>query len=69
MNILLSDKDDYSKLKIIDFGICQKIQKRERLEKRWGTLMYIAPEIIKKEGYGPAVDIWATAIIMYKLFN
>ena len=31
--------------------------------------MYIAPEVIRKEGYGPGVDIWATAIILYKLFK
>jgi serine/threonine protein kinase len=31
--------------------------------------MYIAPEVIRKEGYGPAVDIWSTAIIMYKLLK
>ena len=67
MNILMADADDFSKIKIIDFGICQKVKKRTLLEKRWGTLMYIAPEIIKKEGYGPVVDIWSTAIILYKL--
>lgn len=31
--------------------------------------MYIAPEVVQKEGYGPPVDIWSTAIIMYKLFK
>ncbi len=70
MNILMADKNDLSKIKIIDFGICQKLEsKSEKLEKRWGTLMYIAPEVIRKEGYGPGVDIWSTAIIMYKLLK
>jgi len=31
--------------------------------------MYIAPEIIKRIGYGPPIDIWAVGIIMYKLFK
>ena len=35
-----------------------------------GTPHYISPEIISKGGYtGQAADIWALAIVMYKLFT
>ena len=69
INILMADKFDTSKTKIIDFGISQKIQGKAQLEKRCGTLMYIAPEVISKEGYGSAIDVWSTAVIMYRLLK
>ncbi|KAI0560313.1 Serine/threonine protein kinase [Gracilaria domingensis] len=30
-----------------------------------GTSYYIAPEIVGKGGYGPAVDIWASGVVLY----
>lgn len=30
-----------------------------------GTSYYIAPEIVGKTGYGPAVDVWACGVVLY----
>jgi len=67
INILMADGKDNSELKIIDFGISQICNKI--LEKRYGTLVYIAPEIMLKTGYGKPVDMWSIGVIMYKILK
>jgi len=34
-----------------------------------GTLYYMAPEILKEEGYTHTVDIWAIGAITYELLS
>ena len=33
-----------------------------------GTPQYLAPEVIKGDGYGRAIDYWAVGIMMYDYF-
>merc|ERR1712137_1522798 len=30
-----------------------------------GTLSYVAPEVLRMEGYGKEVDLWSTGVIMF----
>lgn len=32
-----------------------------------GTPGYLSPEVVKREPYGPSVDVWACGVIMYIL--
>jgi serine/threonine protein kinase len=50
--------------KLIDFGLSQKIKEAEGL---YGTLDFLAPEIIESEEIGPPVDVWALGITLYEL--
>ncbi|CAG6003718.1 phosphorylase b kinase gamma catalytic chain, skeletal muscle/heart isoform-like isoform 2-T3 [Menidia menidia] len=69
-NILL---DDDMKIKLTDFGFAVQIQPGETLNEVFGTPGYLAPEIIEcsmdagHPGYGTAVDIWSSGVIMYTL--
>jgi serine/threonine protein kinase len=45
-NILVSDDANFSTVKIIDFGISSLCS--EKLVKGCGTLVFMAPELIKK---------------------
>jgi serine/threonine protein kinase len=57
------------RLKIIDFGISRRFRRRGALFDMWtitGTLYYRAPEMFHG-GYREAVDVWAAAVLLYKL--
>ncbi|XP_022204499.1 serine/threonine-protein kinase PLK1 [Nilaparvata lugens] len=56
--------------KIGDFGVSTLMSHRENLVTEFcGTMEYMAPEIIFKEGHSFAVDIWAVGCISYKLIS
>jgi len=64
-NILLNC---YGDIKIADFGVSKRITKGEILYQRYGTPVYVAPEILKDQGYeGPPVDIWSAGVVLYAL--
>jgi calcium/calmodulin-dependent protein kinase I len=39
----------------------------EQLHSVAGSLAYVAPEVLLKDGHGKPVDIWATGVITYVL--
>ncbi|CAG9316511.1 unnamed protein product [Blepharisma stoltei] len=63
-NILI---DQQGHVKIADFGFCKVIPQGERSFTLCGTPEYLAPEIIKSEGHGKAVDWWAFGILVYEM--
>ena len=65
-NILLTNKNDLSSVKIIDFGLSEKYVVMNEFSNEQGTLFYMAPEIVRGKGkISKSVDIWAIGIIMY----
>ncbi|XP_043819948.1 death-associated protein kinase 2-like [Dromiciops gliroides] len=69
-NIMLQQKDVIKpKIKIIGFGMAQKIEKSMRLGNRCGTPEYIAPEVIKLEPLTVVADMWSVGVITYILLS
>ena len=56
-------------VKLIDFGLAQYINKGQKMRGKIGTIMYMAPEILKKEPYDEKIDIWSTGIILYNMMT
>lgn len=54
--------ENENNVKLADFGF-SVINKGEAQNRVLGSPLYMAPEIIKGETYGPAVDIWAVGVI------
>merc|ERR1711920_253138 len=53
-----------------DFGLSKaELSDSEKTKSFVGTCEYIAPEIIKKEGYGKPVDWWAFGILAYEMIE
>ena len=66
-NILL---DLNNIVKICDFGVGKLTQKGEKLLDKCGTPVYMAPEIIKGDGYeGFPVDIWSAGVALYIMLS
>ncbi|KAJ6246203.1 serine/threonine-protein kinase 17 [Anaeramoeba flamelloides] len=68
-NVLLSNDSINSQIKISDFGLSERISKNGNLNTACGTPYYVAPEIIKRSGYGQHVDLWSIGVIMYVLLS
>jgi serine/threonine protein kinase len=64
-NILL---DSEGQVKICDFGVGKIVKKGEKMTEQCGTPAYIAPEILRDQGYyGFAVDIWSAGVVLYAM--
>jgi calcium/calmodulin-dependent protein kinase I len=72
-NILLVSKEEYTEVKISDFGLAKISRDYPRGLPRshsiCGSDFYLAPEIIKQEEYGREIDIWAVGVITYVLLS
>lgn len=63
-NILFSDKNDYSSLKLIDFGLATtKVD-----HKSAGTPYYMAPEILRAQAC-PQSDVWSVGVIVHLMLT
>jgi len=67
-NLLLASKEKGAVVKLADFGLAVEVTNDDP---KWfgfaGTPGYLAPELLRKEPYGKAVDLWATGVILYIL--
>ncbi|CAD8203769.1 unnamed protein product [Paramecium pentaurelia] len=68
-NILISFCGEELNVTLIDFGLSASINRIEDglMNKNCGTLLYQAPELIKKRNYTRSVDIWALGIVVYNM--
>lgn len=66
-NILM---DHEGHLALTDFGLSkQNIDSTGGATTFCGTAEYIAPELLKGQKYGPAVDWWSFGILLYEMMN
>ena len=64
-NLLINDKNI---IKLCDFGWSVKLNDDKRTT-FCGTVEYMAPEIIKKEKYDEAIDVWSLGVLLYELVH
>jgi len=65
-NILLSSNYD---IKITDFGFATYYNKDSIINTLCGSPMYMAPEIITRNGYDYKSDLWSVGIILYEMIH
>lgn len=67
-NILLSTTDEYTLLKISDFGLSKLVRNNSVLKTLCGTPLYVAPEVLLTDGkgeYTEKVDIWSLGVVLF----
>lgn len=68
-NIMLKEKNDLNSLKIIDFGLTKTLAPNEKLAEGMGTITFVAPEVIQRNPYNKAVDVWSIGVVLYYLLS
>lgn len=66
---MMSDNSDTAVPKLIDFGLARVLGPSERTNEPFGTLGYVAPEVLKKEAYSTSCDVWSLGCITYALLS
>lgn len=54
-------------VKIIDFGLSKILEDNIQTQSFLGTRGYLAPEMLQRESYSKAVDVWALGVICFVL--
>ena len=66
-NVLMTDKNDDTKVVLADFGLSIFSCPSEVLRVNCGTISYVAPEVLLLKGYSKMVDVWGLGVIMFVL--
>ena len=66
---MMSDNTEASVPKLVDFGLAKMIGPNEKASEPFGTLGYVAPEILKKQPYSFSCDLWSFGCIIYALLS
>lgn len=62
-NVLCGDNLD--EVKIADFGLSKMVLPTEKMDTACGTLSYVAPEVLTRQGYGQEADLWSIGVILF----
>lgn len=68
-NFLFENSAPDSPLKLIDFGLSQKITDGKQIKGSVGTPYYVSPEVLTGEEYTAKVDVWSIGVITYMLLS
>lgn len=75
-NFMFTSEGEDAKVKLIDFGLATRPEKREKggksevhgIKSRVGTIMFMAPEVIRQD-YNYKCDLWSAGVILYILVS
>lgn len=68
-NILVDASFSPIQTKIIDFGLSKVFTINENMSEKYGTLLYLPPEIVLNNRYSYKIDLWLFGIITYTILN
>lgn len=64
-NILMTDQSEKADIRLLDFGLGKIIGPTDKCTEPYGTLSYVAPEVLQEKPYDKSVDLWSLGIITY----
>ena len=66
-NILMTDLTPEADIRLLDFGLSKIIGNEEKCTEPYGTLSFVAPEVLQGKPYDKSVDLWSIGIITFLL--
>ena len=66
-NILMTSNEDNADIRLLDFGLGKILGPGEFCHEPFGTLSYVAPEVLCERPYNKAVDLWSVGVTTYLL--
>ena len=66
-NILMTDLSPQADIRLLDFGLSKIIGNDEKCTEPYGTLSFVAPEVLQGKPYDKSVDLWSIGIITFLL--
>lgn len=66
-NILLATPDEFTTIKLTDFGLSKLTADASQMTTFCGTLIYIAPELLDTNTatYTSQVDLWSLGVVLF----
>ena len=68
-NIMITQQNDFGIVKIMDFGLSKIVSTQEKMVDGYGTLSYVAPEVLLRTPYNKEVDIWSMGVILFYMLS
>ena len=68
-NIMLTESNEKGIVKIMDFGLSKILGKNERSIEGFGTLTFVAPEVLIRTPYNKEIDIWSLGVTLYLMLS
>ena len=68
-NILLIEKNNINNIILSDLGLSTLLINNEKKNDPYGTITYVAPEVLNKEFYDKKIDCWSLGVISYLLLG
>ena len=66
-NILMTDLTPNADIRLLDFGLSKIVGNDEKCTEPYGTLSFVAPEVLQGKPYDKSVDLWSIGIITFLL--
>jgi len=63
------ESSDQIIVKLMDFGLSKIIGNTETTNEGYGTMAYIAPEILVRSPYNYKVDVWSLGVIIFNILS
>ena len=68
-NIMVTLQNNMVLIKIMDFGLSKIISSQEKMVDGYGTITYVAPEVLLRTPYNKEVDIWSMGVILFYMLT